>query len=534
VDLPPRLALQSGRRLEITLHATASPPERRMYRLAHDSQRRPTAAWQLGLFLTAFLCIFAGAVQATRPDDPKAMALDQQILAESKKGSEQIANLTYLSDMIGPRLTGSAALRRANDWTEAKMKAYGLVNVHQEAWLMPEGWERGTATGRILEPDNGRSLSLASYGWHPGTNGKVQGDVLIVQATKTEDLDAYKGKLRGAIVMEGPPKKLTPLADIEKGGLGLDQPKKDQPQANWEERFAMMKAKNAFYQQEGVAAILVDANKHHGLLFTTGGWNGTERPSLTKKVPMLAVAHEHYGLLHRLASRGEPARTRIELEVTNKFIEGPIKVYNTIGEIRGKEKPEEVVVVGAHLDSWDLGQGTVDNGTGTSVVLETARILTRCPAPKRTIRFILFTGEEQGLHGSRAYTEQHKAELDKISACIVHDTGTGKVLTLGWMKDREALAAALEPVLAEALKELGVKDVCARGFGGSDHMSFDKAGVPGCAFNQEIAGYRFGHHSQADTMDLVREDDLRQGTQVMAITATRLANMDKLLPRAQK
>jgi hypothetical protein len=505
-----------------------------MYRLAHDSQRRILSTWRLGLCLTVLLGLCAGALQATPQVDSKA-ALDQQVLAESKKGSEQIANLTYLSDMIGARLTGSAALKRANDWTAEKMKAYGLVNVHLEAWQMPEGWQRGTATGRILEPDNGRVLSLASYGWHPGTNGKVQGDVLIVEVNKSADLAAYKGRLRGAMVMEGAPVKLTPVADIDKGGMFADfgGGKKGQ-MPNFEERMAFMKEKNQFYQQEGVAVILVDAKKHHGLLFTTGGWTGMERPRATRKIAQVAVAHEHYGLLYRLASRGEPARTRIELEVTNKFIDGPIKVYNTVGEIRGTTKPDEVVVVGAHLDSWDLGQGTVDNGTGTSVVLETARILAKMPAPKRTIRFCLFTGEEQGLHGSRHYTEQHKDELDKISACIVHDTGTGKVQGLGWMSNREELAPILEAELAAPLKELGVKDVCGRGFGGSDHYSFDKAGVAGCAFNQEIAGYRFGHHSQADTMDLVRPDDLLQGTQVMAITALRLANMDKLLPRAKK
>jgi carboxypeptidase Q len=501
-----------------------------MSRFAHGSHARQSTAWQWSLLLTALVGVVAWTLEASSQAQPtKADALDQRVIEESKKGSELIANLTYLSDMIGARLTGSAALKRANDWAADKMKAYGLTNVHHESWLMPEGWERGTATGRILEPDNGRILSVASYGWHPGTNGKVQGDVIVVQANKTEDLTPFKGKLRGAIVMEGPPKKLVPLADIEKTGDFPDQQKKGQP-GNFEERMAFMKDKNLFFQQEGVVAILADANKHLGLLFTTGGWSGSERASATRKVPMLAVAHEHFALLHRLAMRGEPARTRIELEVTNKFIAGPIKVNNTIGEIRGTEKPDEVVVVGAHLDSWDLGQGTVDNGTGTCVVLETARILSHGPAPKRTIRFILFTGEEQGLHGSKAYTEQHKDELPRISAAVVHDTGTGKVLSLGWLKNREMLAPALEAELG-SLKALGIKDLCARGFGGSDHASFDRAGVPGCAFNQEIAGYRFGHHSQADTMDLVREEDLRQGVQVMGITALRLANMEKLLPR---
>src|SRR5262249_34695384 len=148
--------------------------------------------------------------------------------------------------------------------------------------------------------------------------------------------------------------------------------------------------------------------------------------------PVLFTAHNHYQMLYRLASRPAPAKTRLELEVENKFIPGPIKVYNTVGEIKGSEKPDEVVVVGAHLDSWDLGQGTTDNGTGSCVVLEAARALAKCDTkPKRTIRFVLFTGEEQGLHGSRIHAERNRANAAKISACLVHDTGTGKVRGIG-------------------------------------------------------------------------------------------------------
>jgi hypothetical protein len=487
--------------------------------------------WLLILTLVPLLA------SAQQVDDvaAKAKALDLKVIADAQKGAEVMANLTHLADIIGPRLTGSAALKKANVWAADKMKAYGLVNVHHEPWLMPEGWERGTATGRLLEPDNGRGLTLASYGWHPGTNGKVQGDVVIVLATKSADLAAYKGKLQGKIVLDGAPKKLMPLADIEKPGGSIaspEQPKKG-AMPNFEEILAFRKEREQFLVEEGAIAVLTDAGKHHGLLFTTGSWLEADPPRAMKKLPLLAVAHEHYAMLHRLASRPAPQQTRMELEVTNKFIPGPLKVNNTIGEIRGTEKPDEVVVLGAHLDSWDLGQGAIDNGTGTCVILEAARILAKCPTPKRTIRFILFTGEEQGLHGSKAYTKQHKDELERISACLVHDTGTGKVLSLGWLGNREPLTKVLEAELG-TLKELGVTNVCARGFGGSDHVPFDKAGVPGMAFNQEIAGYRFGHHSQADTLELVREADLIQGVQVIALTAQRLANMDQLLPRMKK
>ncbi|MBI1913318.1 MAG: M20/M25/M40 family metallo-hydrolase [Planctomycetes bacterium] len=268
-------------------------------------------------------------------------------------------------------------------------------------------------------------------------------------------------------------------------------------------------------------------------MVTTGGWSGTDRPSASNRLPGLFVAHEHYALLYRLARRPAPARTRVELEVSNKFVPGPLVVHNTIGEILGKEKPDEFVVIGAHLDSWDLGQGTLDNGTGTAVVLETARLLARCgTAPKRTLRFVLFTGEEQGLHGSRAYVARHKAELPRTSACIVHDTGTGKVIGLGWF-GRPALKPILEAELA-MLKEVGVTQPHARGFGGSDHVPFDRAGVPGAHCLQEIAGYRFAHHTQADTLEMVREADLVQGAQVLAVSAMRIANLPKLLPREKR
>src|SRR5262249_21367260 len=247
---------------------------------------------------------------------------------------------------------------------------------------------------------------------------------------------------------------------------------------------------------EGVLVQMTDAGKHFGLLFTSGGWRGTERPSASSRLPSVSVAHNHYELLYRLASRPEPARTRVAIEISNKFIPGPLKVYNTVGEIRGREKPDEYVVVGAHLDSWDLGQGTTDNGTGSMVVLETARILARLGVtPRRTIRFVLFTGEEQGLHGSKAFVQQHREEMDRTSACLVHDTGTGRVVGLG-TGSRPALHELLKAELP-VLKELGVTDFTSRSGGGSDHMSFEAAGVPGFLMKQEVAGYRFTHHSQA-------------------------------------
>jgi len=247
-------------------------------------------------------------------------------------------------------------------------------------------------------------------------------------------------------------------------------------------------------------------------------------------VPTLYVAHEHYSMLHRLATRPDGPKPKIELEMTNTFIPGPLVVYNTVGEIKGSEKPDEFVVLGAHIDSWDLAQGTTDNGTGTCIVLEAARALAKSGIkPKRTIRFCLFSGEEQGLHGSRQYVEKHKGEMPKTSMCLVHDTGTGKVTGIG-LQGRAAIKPILDAELI-SLKELGVSDISLRSMSGSDHQSFERAGVPGFMIAQDMSEYRFTHHTQTDTLDKAKDENLIQGAQVMAVAALRVANLPDLLPR---
>ncbi len=494
------------------------------------------------------------------PEAAAALELDKKLIAQAKDGSEVMANLTYLSDVIGPRLTGSPNVKRANEWTAEKMKSYGLSNVHLEPWTIPVAWERGTVTARLLEPDNGRTLTMAAAGWSPGTKGKVEGDVVIIRAQNKDELAKYKGKLKNAVILRGPPSAVRAITDTNygppaampegggrrgggrRGGQGGNPPAgnaQQQPPGRgnppggdpnfFRQRMGFMNELSEFLRAEGAAAVLQDSGKPHGLLNMTGQWRSPERANAAEPLPSLFVTHDHYALLYRLASRPEPARTRIELEVTNKFIPGPVTVYNTVGEITGSEKPDEFVVVGAHLDSWDLGQGTTDNGTGSCVVLEAARILAKSPVkPKRTIRFVLFTGEEEGLHGSRAYVNAHKDEMARTSLAIVHDTGTGRVTAVGTQR-HENLKSIFERELV-SLKDLGVKEVNNRGIQGSDHQSFDAVGVPGICFQQDPAEYRFTHHSQSDTLDKARPDDLVQGAQVMSVMAMRFANLDSLLP----
>ena len=254
-------------------------------------------------------------------------------------------------------------------------------------------------------------------------------------------------------------------------------------------------------------------------------------------LPVAVIPHENFAMLYRLAMRPAPAVTKVEVEIQAKFIPGPITVFNTVGEVKGSEKPDEFVIVGAHLDSWDLGTGTMDNGTGSCIVLETARTVAALAKaghrPKRTIRFCLFTGEEQGLYGSREYVKKHADEMAKTSLALVHDTGTGKVTGFATM-NQPKLVELLEPELKSLTAMDGWVGLDSGFLFGSDHQSFGTATVPGFAARQEIDEYRYTHHSQTDTFDHAKGPNLIQGSQVLAVTSVRVANMPDLLPRTTR
>lgn len=488
----------------------------------------------LPLSLAAGLAFAAGPSYPPDPTRGPARLLDDRLIGQAAHNSSIVPNLTYLSDEIGPRLTGSKNLNRACEWAAQKMKDYGLTEVRLEAWTIPEGWERGPATARVVEPDTGVPVSIASLGWKHGTPGKITAEVVAIPVPSWTALQKYKGKLKGKIVLAGPPAVLRPLKDINLNPLLPGQTtsrEANAPKITPFDRMMFNGGVEAFAIREGAAALMRDGGKHFNLIPTTGSWGGRDRPSAGPKMCSLFTAHDHYAMLFRLATR--PGKTtRLELDVQNKFIPGPIKAYNVVGEIRGKDKPDEMVVVGAHIDSWDLAQGTTDNGTGTCVVLETARLLAKCGTrPSRTIRFCLFSGEEQGLYGSRAYVQKHRAEMPKVSAALMHDIGTGKVLGIG-VGGKPAIAKLLEKELA-SLRHLGLKDFRSPSVNGSDHNSFGWAGVPGFLMVQDLANYSLSHHTAADTVERLREPDLIQGATVMAVTAMRIANLEKLLPRGR-
>ena len=464
----------------------------------------------------------AAAQQPAAPANDAIAAADEKILAEIKEHSEVMENLEYLCDVIGPRLTGTEKLNQASRWTMEMFKKYGLVNAHLEAWTMARAWHRGAAHARIVSPTEA-ALTVASAGWSPSTAGGVRGPVVHVGARTVQELEAYKGKLRGAIVITAEPGPLPAPYEVPRPPVLAPMAPPDAAQFGpAAQRFA--RDRDAFLKAEGVAAVLRDAGKDHALL-NMGGIGGSDYN--VGAVPTAFVTAEGYRLIWRLLKRGP---VEMEIEMKNSFSEKPVEVYNTVAEIPGSEKPDEVVMLGAHLDSWDLGTGATDNGTGSMAVLEAARALRKLGLkPKRTIRFVLFTGEEQGLVGSKKYVEAHKAELGKISGILVHDTGTGRVLTLGSQgnyQTREIMDRVVAP-----LRPLGLLEVSMRSTRGTDHASFNDAGVPGFYGIQEPAEYRKTHHSQSDTFDKVWKDDLVQGAQVLAAWAYNVAQLPEMLPR---
>lgn len=505
--------------------------------------------------LRRFLCLTAAVLIVTQPfigfaQEASTLEVDKKIMENVKEHSEVMTNLEYLTDMIGPRLTGSDRLKRANEWTQKRFTDYGCVNSHLESWTFGLGWSRGSATGRIVQP-NGLPLTVVSYGWAPGTNRTVTGELIQVDATKVEDLEKYRGQLKGKFIIQRLPADLSrpfgPPPEVLQGQPGAPhrpdappqpaapgkpseaptlpaQQQPPRPPMNYEQMRQMREKMTQFFKEEGVLVVIADSAKEHGLFNMTGlGGRDPKAPVL----PSVFITHEDYSLLWRLLQRKE--KVVLEMNISNSFTASPVEAYNTVAEIRGSERPDEVVILGGHLDSWDLGTGTTDNGTGTMSVLEACRVLNAVGAkPKRTIRFVLFSGEEQGLLGSKAYVDAHKNEMAKVSSVLIMDTGTGRLrgIALQGRDDiRPTMAAVLSP-----LNDLGLQEINLRNQGGTDHLSFIPAGVPGFAFIQDPVDYGKTHHSQSDTFDKAKKDDLIQASATLAVAAYNIAQLPDLLP----
>ena len=456
------------------------------------------------------------------------------LIAQAMDHSEVMANLRQMSDIIGPRLSGSAAMRRANDWTAERFRAYGLT-ASLEPYTFGVTWARGPASLRLVAPFT-RAMTAHSWAWTVGTGGKtLTGPVVQVDLSTPDSLAANKGKVRGAWVL---PRTAFPVWNTDgpamtaKDSADLAETMRLRNLASSDTSAAAVFARRQYaldlpyaLKAAGALGTLVDGAKEHGLMTMSGS------PNRVAPLPNLVIAHEDYAMLERQILAG--ASPRIQGRAENTIGRAPVQQWNTVAELRGIERPGQVVILGAHLDSWDLGQGVTDNGTGSMVVLEAARALAQSGLkPKRTIRFILFSGEEQGLLGSRAYAAAHAAEADSVQAVLVLDNGTGAIRGQA-LQGRDELEGLWHQLLAP-VASLGADTVRSASKSGTDHLSFLPYGVPGFNFDQLPRGYFHTHHSQSDTYDKAVPADLKQASAVMAVTAWELANLPELLPRGPK
>lgn len=467
---------------------------------------------------TASLLLLSG--WASAQGDPEVIA---RIIAEGKDNSKVWETLEYLSHEIGPRLTGSSSLQRANAWTRDEFRRLGLSGCRLEKWgEIPVRFDRGPSYARMVTPEE-REFEFTARAWSAGTEGPLRGPVVALPDTR----EALEGMdLEGAWVL---------MPSISSRG---PRDETEEEKAIREERLAAQDAVTSY----PIAGRITGSR--NDLVVTGGSWRDLTMDTLPTDVS-IRVRRADYEAMEDLLAAGESLE--VEADLQHFFEEGPVPVYNTVAEILGSEKPDEVVILSAHLDTWDGpgSQGTQDNGTGSSVMLEAARILMATGAkPKRTIRFCLWTGEEQGLHGSKGYVESlTEEERARVSACFVDDGGTnyqGGLVCIESMNPM--LEEAIAPVKA-AFPDYeianSIQDRMPKG-GASDHASFNRAGIPGFFWiekgkgGREEKNYRFIHHTQNDTTRYAVPEYLIQSAVSSAVVAYNLAEADTLLPREEE
>ncbi len=472
-----------------------------------------------------------------------------QIREEGLERSQMDQMAQYMTDVLGPRLTASPGIRRAQAWTVEKFAEWGLDNINVESWgEFGQGWSREYYSGQILTP-YAQPLHAQPAAWTGSTNGSVTGQVMIVQVDSLPDLDKYRGQLTNTFILLDEPRDidpeweqwdrrwtveelLTPVEPQEGGGrFGNMSPEERAQFMEMRRRMREVQAvRDEMFRQEGVLGLLSRSSRNYGILRSTSNQAGRD-PSNPVPLPQLVVSAEQYGQIYRNVERGVPVQ--LEVNVQNKFQADDMNGYNVLADIAGSDKADEYVMIGAHLDSWYMGTGAVDNAAGSLVMMEAMRILKELGVqPRRTIRIALWSGEEQGLLGSRAWVEKHADLNDGISAYLNYDNGTGKIRGI-YTQMNEGVIPVFEQILWP-FRDLGVVSVWHRNTGGTDHLAFDGAGIPGFQFIQDPVEYsQRHHHTYLDTYDHMLIDDLMQSAVVIAATAYQLATREEMLPRKE-
>ena len=524
-----------------------------------------------------------------RSQESVDLAVVDRIKSEAFARSEVMEHLRYLTDVHGPRLTGSPQFAEAAKWATERLTAFGLSNVHVEQWgPFGRSWSVEQYSAEMLAPQYMR-LDAMPLAWSDSTTGPLTGEPVLAPLDLgfirgprkiAEDFSAYRkqwsGKLRGKIVLLTPSKPSKPreghlfnrysdaeLADLSKApepttlrrGATIDElawPEKPEdvftlfmsmPESLLDQlidRYDEMSAERGrFFNDEGVAAILMaDERAREGLIAAEQAGSYRSRDSLAP--PSFVVTAEHYGRIARLVEHKNPLRVRLDLKAA--VSRGDVDGGNIVGEIPGGSRKDELVMVGAHFDSWHSGTGATDNGAGSAVMIEVMRILKALNVKlDRTVRIALWGGEEQGLLGSRAYVRTHfadpstmelKPEHAKLSGYFNLDNGSGRIRGV-YLQGHEAMRPLFEQWLAP-FRDLGVTTITIRNTGGTDHLSFARVGLPGFQFIQDSLDYEtLTHHTSADTYDHAVAADLMQASAVIASVVYEAANRREQLPRRE-
>jgi carboxypeptidase Q len=533
---------------------------------------------------------------AVDPNDPIVKIRD-----EGLNRSQVMQTLSYLSDVIGPRLTASPGMKRANEWTRDTLTKWGLQNAHLESWgPFGRGWTLKRFSAQVTEP---LSFPLIAYpkAWSPGTNGPVSAEVVYFDAKDEADMARFKGQLKGKIVLTAAMREVKAHFDAqgkrldEKSLLALANAPMPRPgggrggnRADFLAAAQLAAKKSQFLMEEGAAVLVDGARGDGGTIFVQSasvpqpisqgapapGANAPRRFSPYEKdakmAPQVSIAVEHYNRIVRMLQAGEKVKMEVDLAV--QYQDQDLNGYNTIAEIPGTDPQlkDEIVMLGGHMDSWHAGTGATDNGAGVAVGMEAVRIIQALGLkPRRTIRIALWSGEEQGLLGSRAYVAKHfgkmetpttttsatpanggsasgngtaagtttsgpvlvkMADYDKLAGYFNLDNGTGKIRGV-YLQGNDAVAGLFRQWLAP-FKDLGAETLSLSNTGGTDHLAFDAIGLAGFQFIQDEIEYDTRtHHSNMDVFDRIQGDDMKQAATIMAAFVYQTAMRDEKLPR---
>ncbi|HYE65287.1 MAG TPA: M20/M25/M40 family metallo-hydrolase [Pyrinomonadaceae bacterium] len=495
-----------------------------------------------------FLMIFNALVRAQ--DEPVDHQVISRIKMEGFQTSKIMETVSYLTDVYGPRLTGSPNLKAAGEWSRKRLAEWGLANAQLEAWgAFGPGWSLKKHSVEMIAP---QYMNIIAYpkAWTPSTKGTISGQPVIVDIKSKADFDKYRGKLRGAIVMDGRPARPNPHFEADARRLSERElllrsqainpgPPKSYAEVLQERRKyrAELDEIAQFFYGEGIAVLLEPSERDHGVVRVT---RQSYNLNVDQSFPALVLAREHYGRIVRLLDKNIPVQ--LEINVQAQTHKEDTNGYNVVAEIPGTDPKlkDEVVMLGGHLDSWHGGTGATDNAAGCAVMMEAVRILKAIGIrPRRTIRLALWGGEEQGHLGSIGYMKKHFGDpesgqllpgQEKLSAYFNLDNGTGRIRGV-YLQGNEAVRPIFEAYL-KPFNYLGATTLTAENTTGTDHQSFDAVGAPGFQFIQDSIEYGTRtHHTNMDVYEALLEDDLKQAAVIVASFVYHTAMRNERLPR---